>query len=116
MLEWPLGSADEDGAVLPYRFHQNGAAMVREAVSNAIRHGGASSISITSEIAGGMLEIRVSNRLSETTELGADGPGDGIGLKNIASRARELGGTMTAGIHEGRFLVSMTLPMPRGHA
>lgn len=109
-LDWPLGSADDDGAVLPYRFHHNAAAMVREAVSNAIKHGGAGTIGVTSEIVDGRLNIRVSNPMGETTR--AELSSDGIGLRNIASRAAELGGTMASGKEGGRYVVTISLPIP----
>jgi len=113
MLDWPLGSADDDGAVLPYRFHHNAAAMVREAVSNAIKHGGAGIISVTSEIVKDRLEIRVSNPVGQVEAGQAATPGDdGIGLRNIASRAAELGGAMTSGKEGGRYVVTVSLPLP----
>jgi two-component system sensor histidine kinase DevS len=108
VLDWPLGSADEDNAVLPYRFHHNAAAMVREAVSNAIKHGSAGAISVTSEIVGNRLEIGVSNPVGDKETS----PGDGIGLRNIASRAAELGGAMTSRIQAGRYVVTISLPLP----
>jgi signal transduction histidine kinase len=110
-FEWPLGSADEDNTVLPYRFHHNLSAMVREAVSNALKHG-SGGIRITAEIEDGRLRIDASNAVIADNRTDATG----IGLKNIASRAAELGGRATAGLHDGRFLVSIMLPLPREQA
>lgn len=107
-FEWPLRSADEDHTVLPYRFHHNLSAMVREAVSNALKHG-EGGIRITAEIEDGMLMMGISNALSSRR---ADGDA-GIGLGNIASRATELGGRAEAGPGDGRFVVSIALPLPK---
>lgn len=110
-FEWPLGSADEDHTGLPYRFHHNLSAMAREAVSNALKHG-SGAIRITAEIESGQLRMGISNAGSAARAADAEG----IGLKNIASRAAELGGSAEAGLHDGRFLVSITLPLPKEQA
>lgn len=108
LFEWPLGSADEDHTVLPYRFHHNLSAMVREAVSNALKHG-EDGIRITAEIEDGTLMMGISNPIG-----GRAAPGDGgIGLKNIAARAAELGGHATGEARDARFVVSIALPLPR---
>ena len=107
-LEWPLGSADDDDTVLPYRFHHSISAVVREAVSNALKHGDGG-IRITAEIEDGRLRMGISNAIGR----GASADNGGIGLRNIASRTAELGGSAEAGVHGDRFLVSVTLPLPK---
>ncbi|MGV3551171.1 sensor histidine kinase [Rhizobium sp.] len=106
-FEWPLGSADDDDTVLPYRFHQHLSAAVREAVSNALKHG-TGTIRVIAEIENGTLLVGISNEVSEA----ASPDRHGIGLKNIASRAAELGGHAEATSGAGRFDVSMSLPLP----
>lgn len=108
-FEWPLGSADDDDTVLPYRFHHHLSAAVREAVSNALKHG-EGTIRIIAEIEHGILLMGISNGLSTAAAKGAEG----IGLKNIASRAAELGGHAEATSGCGRFDVSLSLPLPGG--
>ena len=106
-FEWPLGGADDDHTVLPYRFHHNLSAIVREAVSNALKHG-EGLIRITAEIEDDILTINISNPLPAT-------PGDaepGIGLRNIAARAAELGGGATGAPRDGRFALEVALPLP----
>lgn len=107
-FEWPLGSADDDHTVLPYRFHHNLSAMIREAVSNALKHGGGG-MRITAEIENGNVMLCISN------EAGGTGAADdgGIGLRNIATRAADLGGQAETGQHDGRFVVSIALPLPK---
>ena len=104
-FEWPLGGADEDHTVLPYRFHHSLSAMVREAVSNALKHG-SGGIRVTAEIEDGQVRMDISNAVTAAQASDAEG----IGLKNMASRAAELGGSARGGLHDGRFLVSIMLP------
>lgn len=110
-FEWPLGSADDDHTVLPYRFHHNLSAMIREAMSNALKHG-EGSIRITAEIERGKVMMGISNEARGSYAV----DGDGIGLRNIAARAGEFGGQAEAGARDGRFAVSIALPLPRMEA
>ena len=110
-FEWPLGGADDDHTVLPYRFHHNLSAMIREAVSNALKHG-VGGIRITAEIESGRVMIGISNEAGGTNAVGDRG----IGLENIAARAGELGGQADAVAQDGRFLVSIALPLPKVEA
>jgi signal transduction histidine kinase len=107
-FEWPLGSADDDHTVLPYRFHHNLSAMIREAVSNALKHG-EGAIRITAEIDDGRVVVDISNDAAGTAATGDSG----IGLTNIATRAADLGGQAETGRHDGRFVVSIVLPLPK---
>jgi signal transduction histidine kinase len=106
-FEWPLGTADDDHTALPYRFHHNLSAIIREAVSNALKHG-RGAIRISADIRDGMLTMGLSNGL---------GPGgtdrDGIGLENIAARATELGGSAAFISGDDRFELTITVPMPK---
>lgn len=106
-FEWPLGTADDDHTVLPYRFHHNLSAMVREAVSNALKHG-TGAIRIHADIEDGMLTMAIANEGAY-----ARGEGDGIGLDNIRSRATELGGRAKSRARDGGFELSLALPMPK---
>ena len=108
-FEWPLGSADDDDTVLPYRFHHHVSAAVREAVSNALKHG-AGAIRVIAEIENGRLLMGISNDLPDSAPMVSDG----IGLRNIVSRAAELGGHAEATSGHGRFDVSLSVPLPGG--
>ena len=85
--------------------------MIREAVSNALKHG-AGSIRVTAEIANGRLMMGISNEFAGT-DAGDDA---GIGLANIAARAAELGGKAETMPRDGRFVVSLALPLPKVEA
>jgi len=110
-FEWPLGGADDDHTVLPYRFHHNLSAMIREAVSNALKHG-EGGIRITAEIENGRVMMGISNETGAARSSGDTG----IGLSNIAARANDLGGQAVAGLTAGRFVVSFALPLPKTEA
>jgi signal transduction histidine kinase len=65
-------------------------AVVREALSNAARHSGASQVEVTVDTGSdGMLTVQV-------TDNGDGLPGEGrrSGLRNLASRAEKLGGEL----------------------
>jgi signal transduction histidine kinase len=76
-----------------------------------LKHG-SGIIRVTAEIEGNRLGIGVSNAAitADTTDAG------GIGLKNIASRAAELDGSAEARLQDGRFVVSIKVPLPREQA
>jgi len=62
-------------------------AVAREALSNAVRHSGASQVTLEVEASSALLSLRVRDN-----GIGPSG-GSGNGLANMASRATELGGT-----------------------
>ena len=76
---------------LPARVCTNLRAVVREAVSNAIRHGGARTISVNVAEASGIVSLTIEND-------GSPLPTSGLyrsGTQNMARRAELLGGVMT---------------------
>ncbi|MCK6211346.1 hypothetical protein KZX45_12415 [Georgenia sp. EYE_87] len=81
-------------------------AVVREATTNALRHGDGS-VGIAIELAGSAVGIEVVNGLAGG---GAGSPGTGRGLAGMRERAVALGGEMTWGIEEGRWVVRARLP------
>jgi len=81
-------------------------AVVREATTNALRHGD-SSIGIAIELASSAVEIEVVNGLAGG---GVGSPGTGRGLAGMRERAVALGGQMTWGVEEGRWVVRARLP------
>lgn len=81
-------------------------AVVREATTNALRHGDGS-IGIAIELAGSAIGIEVVNGLAGER---AGSPGTGRGLAGMRERAVVLGGEMTWGVEEGRWVVRARLP------
>jgi two-component system NarL family sensor kinase len=79
-----------------------------EAVTNAVRHSGAGSCSLTLGINGG-LELDV---VDDGVGLGSGAPEDGVGIASMKERASELGGALTVNnVRGGGTLVHMTLPL-----
>jgi len=81
------------GAELGPEIAEQALAALREALSNAARHAGASQVDVTVDVdPDGMLAVQV-------TDDGAGLPADGrrSGLRNLASRAEKLGGQLRLG-------------------
>lgn len=89
--------------------------IVRECLSNALRHGRASRITIRlnpGEQGGALLEVIDNGRGFDPVQR----MGTGRGLVNLTTRAREMGATLRLDSEEGRgTTVRLHLP-PRGHA
>ena len=85
-------------------------AALREALSNAARHAGATQVDVTVDVdADGMLTVQV-------TDNGTGIPADGrrSGLRNLASRAEKLGGELRLGAgRSGRALARDQAGMAR---
>ncbi|HUR60523.1 MAG TPA: histidine kinase [Opitutaceae bacterium] len=74
--------------------------IMREAVSNALRHGAASEIGVALRLRGGLVEVEVNDNgrgFDSSTP-----PPPGHGLSNFAQRARELGADLTVQSARGR--------------
>jgi signal transduction histidine kinase len=74
--------------------------IARECISNALRHGGAKKVLITlTEAAGrGVFTVRDDGAGFDPASV----QGQGSGLQNLASRAREMGGTLRINSQPGR--------------
>lgn len=83
--------------------------IIREAVSNSLRHSGARRIAVSLHISGqsGRLRIQDDGRGCDFSAI----PADGCGLKNIRARARDLGGEPRFSSPSGRG-VEITLDWP----
>ena len=115
-----LTAADVDPAVsrsgppLPPRAEALLGWVVREAVTNVVRHSGASRCEIA--VAGGAERVRLTVTDNGT---GGDGPvrGTGTGLTGLTERLATAGGSLTAGVQpRGGFSVTAELPVRTGTA
>ncbi|MFF9145560.1 sensor histidine kinase [Streptomyces sp. NPDC014861] len=87
--------------------------VVQEALTNTVRHSGASRAEVTVRSAGGRVEVTVSDDGRATAApAAADTPGHGI--RGMAERVHALGGELTAGARgdRGGWLVRAVLPVP----
>ncbi|MFF5445379.1 sensor histidine kinase [Streptomyces sp. NPDC012888] len=84
--------------------------ILQEALTNVLRHCGPVPVRVRVEVAGGRLEMEVTNPLPGGGQ-GVSGSGGGSGLRGIRQRAALLGGTADSGPHEGRWRVRARLPL-----
>lgn len=113
--EWhgPNLSVGDDGPILPFELVNGLRSILREAVSNTLRHADAEHVRIA--IALGVQGINLT-----VTDDGCGiklGRGEGNGTSNIAERAAALNGTATIGARpdqSGGTRVSVTLPIGAG--
>jgi two-component system sensor histidine kinase DesK len=102
-------SGEDDGAGLPPRVQSTLGWVVRESVTNVLRHSRATSCSIDLAARTGTVELRVAN--DGLPEPGTQGPaGWGNGLTGLGERLAESGGRLTAGRERDRFVLTATVP------
>ncbi|MCI3929814.1 sensor histidine kinase [Streptomyces sp. AN091965] len=106
-----LGPGGADA--LPPMVSREAYRIVQEALSNALKHGGADTavtLRITRDDTG--LALSAENPLPPAPpETAADRPGGGHGLRGIADRARLLGGTTASGPEAGVWRLRVRLPL-----
>jgi two-component system, NarL family, sensor histidine kinase DesK len=88
------------------------ALVLREAVTNILRHSSARQCTIVMAAGGGVLRLSVSNDRAAGPSAG-DG-GTGHGLANLAARAEAAGGCLTSGQAGGRFELIAEIPLAAG--
>jgi len=99
-----------DAAALPAGVDLSAYRIVQEALTNTLRHAGATRAEVTVRSAPGMLELDVLDDGHGATAPSADGSGRGIA--GMRERATMLGGTLEAGpLPEGGFRVHARLPL-----
>jgi two-component system sensor histidine kinase DesK len=101
------------------------APVLREAVTNILRHSAATSCTIRAAASGGGLRLDISNdgapadpaspiavASPATAASPVAGTAAGRGLANLAARVHAAGGWLTAGQHGARFELSAEIPLP----
>jgi signal transduction histidine kinase len=92
---------------------QTGAAVyriTREALTNVVRHAGASHASVRVDHRDGRVEVAIQDD-GPGNDTGEHGPNTGHGIAGMRERAEALGGSLSAGpSSEGGFLVAASLP------
>lgn len=89
--------------------------VVREALTNVVRHSGSRHASVRIDRESGTLRLRVDDD-GPATGTDAGGSGSGNGLAGMRERAAALGGTIESGPRpDGGFRVLATLPADVGH-
>jgi signal transduction histidine kinase len=102
---------------LPQALDQAGYRIVQEALTNALKHGGAGTASLDLARSDDRLEIRVTNPVGThvTAATLPDERHRGLGVTGILERASLFGGHAEAGpTRDGQWLVSVELPLAGG--
>lgn len=102
-------SADGDLAAVPAPVSREAYRIVQEGLSNALRHAGASPVTLWIALRGEELEIMMENPLPDTAPVVR--PGGGRGVRGIAERAALLGGRAQAGAQGAVWLLCARLPL-----
>ncbi|MGI5399820.1 sensor histidine kinase [Streptomyces sp. CA-135486] len=105
-------TADGDLIAIPAPVSREAYRIVQEGLSNALRHAGASPVSLWIALHGEELEITMENPLPDSAPVVR--PGGGRGVRGIAERAALLGGQAQAGPRESVWRLSARLPLGGG--
>jgi len=90
-LDWPPVELADPGVTAPYRVYKNLTSAVREVISNAIRHAGATTVAVTVHEDAGRLALTLSD---DGVGLPREPGGRRSGLANLERRLGEIGGTV----------------------
>jgi two-component system, NarL family, sensor kinase len=105
-MTWTV-EAHDDVEPLPAAVEVAAYRIALEAVTNALRHSGAESCTVTLRREDGMLRLRV----RDTGQGLAADADPGVGLTSMRERAEELGGTCTVTSDKSGTLVDVRLPI-----
>ncbi len=83
--------------------------VVQEGLTNARKHAPGAPVTLTVDATAG-LRLVMSNPLADLA--GPDRTGAGLGLVGIVERVEQLDGDVTHGVHDGRWVLEVTLPEP----
>ncbi|MPZ80386.1 MAG: sensor histidine kinase [Actinophytocola sp.] len=86
--------------------------IVQEGLTNVLRHAGKVPVALRLVAGDGRLELDLSNPIADRTDRGGRvRAGGGHGLSGMRERVTVLRGQMTAGAHDGRWRVSVRIPL-----
>lgn len=109
-LHWDQSALPHDVSLQP-REAINLRRIVDEAITNALQHAAGRSITIRLRWSAGALKATIENLAANSLTLGP-GTGRGRGLKNMATRAREINATLRTETENGWFRVHVYWPFP----
>lgn len=107
--EWPLG--DFGAATIHSAVARNYGSMVRELISNIIRHAAASTVTVRIDRDGDLLVTTIAD---DGTGFDSDSPSEGNGLQNLRRRAKDIGGTVRFTRPAHGTAVRLELPLDGG--
>lgn len=110
-LDWPLPETEVEAIQLDYRLHKALTSAVREIVSNAIRHSGASRFAVTPTLSPGHLALHFTDDGSGIPAAALAGETAGFGLRNLRHRIEDIGGHLTLAGEPGRTSITLDIPL-----
>ncbi len=108
-LTWPITSACEDRRSLGYTTYRHLISIIRESMSNIVRHAQANAAMVVVDIEDVALRVTISDN---GRGIDAQSACRGQGLKNMHRRASELGGTFDLKSDASGLTVTLVLPLP----
>ena len=108
-LVWPTDHYAHDGQPVDYQIHKNLGSIVREVVSNTIRHSGATELEVLARTEEGCLHIECRDNGRGLPDAVLQGE-TGFGLNGIARRARLLSGSVDLDNSSGGLTVRLSFP------
>lgn len=110
-LDWPLPEAEIEAIQLDYRLHKALTSAVREIVSNAIRHSGASRFVAAATLAPGHLSLRFTDNGRGMPPEALAGETAGFGLRNLRHRVEDIGGRLTLATTPSGSTITLDIPL-----
>lgn len=110
-LDWPLPEAEVDAIQLDYRLHKALTSAVREIVSNAIRHSGASRFTVRATLSPGQLALRFADDGKGIPPEALAGETAGFGLRNLRHRISDIGGHLTLAAQSTGTAITLDIPL-----
>ena len=107
-IECNVSTAAKEAAI-PIRVHLEVQQLLREAVANAVRHGGADKVDVKLAVDGGSLKLDVIDNGTGFAAANGHSPVEPWSLKERVDRAR---GSLLLASRPGRTDVSISLPLP----
>jgi signal transduction histidine kinase len=105
-FEWNWEEVAHDIELSP-RHALNLTLVLREALSNIVKHSDSSRVRFSFRVAEGNLHVIIGN---DNVTLQENGSNSGKGLQNMRFRTEELGGSFESGCQDGSFFVRLTIP------
>ncbi|WP_405150848.1 histidine kinase [Nocardia salmonicida] len=102
-----------DGSALPPLVERTVAYIVRESLTNAVRHAPGAEVVIRVERTATLVEVTIGNQLSHAAVDSPWSARTGVGLAGLRERAHSLDGTLHADAENDRFVVRARIPLDR---
>lgn len=86
------------------------ARIVRESITNVLKHGGRGCVEVVLQTSASTVTLMITNPLNNRGRRG-ELPSGGYGITRMNARARQLGGSLDAGVRNGLWATEVSLPL-----